>query len=54
MYKVEVRVKGETTFAGNGLRFQTEDEATNYAKDLAGRWTAVEEYRVVEVTDAAN
>ena len=47
-YKVLVYVKGETAPSSNGLRFNTIEEATVYAKDLYSRWTAVERYEVVE------
>ena len=49
LYKVEVRVRGEQSFNGNGLRFATVEDGERYGSDLYGRWTAVEEYRVVEV-----
>ena len=48
-YRVLVRVKGESRFVGNGLRFDTECEAERYARDLFGRWTAVEEWKTEEV-----
>lgn len=53
-YKVEVQADSSGTWAGNGLRFATEDVAKAYGEDLAYRWTAVREWRVVESTDPVN
>jgi len=53
-YKVEVQADSTGTWCGNGLRFATEEEATLYAKNLAWRWTAVREWRVVESADPVN
>lgn len=50
-YKVEVIADSSGVWAGNGLRFDTHDEATSYALDLQARWTAVREWRVVEVVE---
>ena len=47
-YKPEVMVAGETKWCGNALRFATEKEAQDYVFDLAMRWTAVGDTRVVE------
>jgi hypothetical protein len=47
-WKVEVQADSTGTWAGNGLRYATEAEARAYAIDLAGRWTSVREWRVVE------
>jgi hypothetical protein len=49
IYKVEVQVYGEKSFCGNGICFATRDEAEAYGLDLFTRWTAVEEWKVVEV-----
>ncbi len=47
-YRVLIRAKGEAEFVGNALRFDSEAEAERYARDLYSRWTAVEEWRVIE------
>lgn len=47
-WKVEVRVKGDTEFVSNGLRFETQRDAEQYGRDLYSRWLAVEEWRAVE------
>lgn len=41
----------EGVFTGNALRFATKEEAEQYVFDLAMRWTAVADTRVVEVDD---
>jgi len=46
-YVVEVQADSTGTWAGNGLTFDTEDEAKEYALDLYRRWSAVKEWRVV-------
>jgi hypothetical protein len=55
-FKPEVVADSSGTWAGNALRFATEDEAEMYVKDLARRWTLVTATRVVPsddpVTDA--
>lgn len=53
-YKVEVLATGEKNYAGNGLRFPTQEQAEEYAIDLMGRWFAVEKYRVVESDEPVN
>jgi len=50
-YRVEVQVAGEKSWSGNALTFRTESGARAYASDLMGRWTAVDDYRVVAVED---
>jgi hypothetical protein len=50
-YKAEVIADGSGKWVGNMLRFATADEAEAYAKDLAWRWTAVRDTRVVECDD---
>ena len=49
MYKVEVIADSLGNWCGNGLTFDTESDAEAYARDLAYRWTLVEEWRVVKV-----
>ena len=53
-FKAEVIADSTGTFCGNGLRFATKAEAEVYAIDLALRWTAVRDWRVVECTDPVN
>lgn len=50
-FKPEVQVAGETTWACNALRFATKPEAQQYVLDLAMRWTAVADTRVVPSED---
>ena len=46
-YKVEVIADSTGDWVGNGLRFDTTEEAATYAKNLMSRWTLVREWRVV-------
>ncbi len=48
MFKVEVIADSSGEWCGNGLTFDTREEAEKYADDLAYRWTAVRQWRVVE------
>ena len=50
-YKVEVQADDSGTWCGNGLRFDTPEEAAAYAVDLKARWLLVEKYRVVPVEE---
>lgn len=50
-WKMEVQADSTGTWAGNGLRFATEEEAKDYALDLFRRWTLVTSTRVVEVDE---
>ncbi len=50
-FKVEVLADSTGNWVGNQVEFNTREEATVYATDLAGRWTAVREWRVVEVEE---
>jgi hypothetical protein len=47
-WRAEVLVHGEDSWAGNGLRFATREDALVYARDLAGRWTLVNKWRAVD------
>ena len=51
-YRPMVYVQRE--WAGNGLRFATYQEAEQSARDLMGRWTLVEDYRVDDSDDPVN
>ena len=50
MYAVEVNTAGDKpdSWAGNTLEFDTVKIATDYAKDLFMRWTAVRYWRVID------
>ncbi len=50
-FKPEVIADHTGKFFGNGLRFATHNEAQVYVADLALRWTAVRDTRVVESDD---
>lgn len=50
-YKVEVIADNSGKWCGNGLRFDTPEEAVAYAVDLKARWLLVEKYRVVPVEE---
>ena len=53
-FKPEVKTGGDTQWAGNALRFATQQEAEDYVLDLGLRWTAVVDTRVIEVDEPAN
>ena len=55
-YKVEVQTldPGGDNWSSNGLRFATEPEAIEAAKDLAARWMMVKTWRVVGSADPVN
>lgn len=48
-FKVEVIADSSGAWVGNQVKFDTRREAETYAVDLAGRWTSVREWRVVEI-----
>jgi hypothetical protein len=53
-WKPEVMVAGETKWCGNGLAFETKEEAEANAKALMWRWTLVNETRAVESAEPVN
>jgi hypothetical protein len=53
-FKVEVIADSSGQWAGNGCRYRTADEAERSAIDLASRWLAVREWRVVHSDDEPN
>ena len=53
-FAAEVIADSSGQWCGNGLRFATEQEALAYVSDLAYRWTAVREERVVPSLDPVN
>lgn len=50
MFKVEVGTVSckASDWTGNALEFATVEEARAYAVDLAGRWLAVNRWRIVD------
>jgi hypothetical protein len=53
-FAAEVIADNSGQWVGNMLRFATEAEAMDYAKDLYSRWTLVQKYRVVPSVDPVN
>jgi len=53
-FKPEVIADSSGQFVGNALRFATREEAEANVRDLAMRWIAVRETRVVECDDPVN
>ncbi len=53
-YKTEVIADSSGKWVGNSCRFRTHPEAEAYVSDLAYRWTAVRETRVVKCDDEVN
>lgn len=49
-FRVEVIADASGQWCGNGLKFDSREAAEAYARDLSGRWTAVREWRVQEVS----
>lgn len=50
-FKVEVQTDDTGQWYGNALTFPTEQEARQYGKDLASRWSLVRLFRIVTATD---
>jgi hypothetical protein len=53
-WKIEVVVDDSGEWEGDPLRFETEQEALAYARNLEFRWSAVREKRIVKSEGAAN
>jgi hypothetical protein len=53
-WKPEVQTDNTGTWAGNGLRFATKEEAEANASALGDRWFAVRDTRAVESDDPVN
>ncbi len=53
-FKPEVIADSSGKWCGNGLRFETREEAENWVYDLSMRWVLVRDTRVVECTEPAN
>ncbi len=48
MFRVDVIADSSNKWVGNLLRFKTADDAEEYAENLAARWTAIRQWRVIE------
>lgn len=46
-YRVVVLADNSGKYAANGLEFESEDKACDYATDLFMRWTAVREWAIM-------
>jgi hypothetical protein len=53
-FKVEVIADSSGQWCSNGQRFATRQDAEQSGADLAMRWTAVRDFRVVESEDEPN
>ena len=53
-YKPEVQTDSTGQWYGNALRFATEQEAYDSARDLAARWFAVLSYRATKSDEPVN
>jgi hypothetical protein len=53
-WKPEVIADDSGKWGGNALRFARYEDAQAYVLDLALRWTAVREIRVIESDDPVN
>lgn len=53
-WKPEVTTDSSGNWYGNALRFATEQEAYDNARDLSYRWFAVRSYRATESDDPVN
>lgn len=51
MWKVEVIADSSGKWCGNAMRYDTKEEAEKAAFDLAMRWMAVRDWRVVEAVE---
>jgi hypothetical protein len=48
MFEVEVVADNSGKFCGVALKFETIENAIDYALDLSSRWPAVQQYRVID------
>jgi hypothetical protein len=53
-WKPEVQTDNTGKWYGNALRFATEKEAIDNARDLSMRWLAVKEFRAAPSEDPVN
>lgn len=52
-FRAEVIADNSGKWCGNGLIFDTAENAKDYAADLGCRWFAVRAYRVVQIDSGA-
>jgi len=52
-FVVEVKVHGESGYTGNGLSFETAEDAQSYGMDLLWRWLGAETFRVIDARTGA-
>ena len=50
MFIVKVRVRGESRFVSNGMKFESSAEAMEWMRRLASRRTLVEEWAIEEAS----
>ncbi len=48
IYKVQVIADSTGKWIDNGLKFKTIEDAEEYAENLAARWSAVLQWRVID------
>ena len=55
-YRVQVNTFGDPkdSWAGNAIKHKTCADAETAARDLFGRWTAVESWRVIDANGAVH
>jgi hypothetical protein len=53
-YKIAVMVRGESKPSYNGIRVETEQEATWHGNDLFSRWMLMESFTVEQSDDPVN
>lgn len=54
MFKFEVIADSSGTWCSNARTFETHEEAEEAARDLASRWMAVSDWRVVVTYEGGN
>ena len=50
-YKAWIKAVGESTYATNGLDFDSIDDAKSYASDLLSRWFGADTFAILPVND---
>lgn len=53
-FKTEIKTFGDPKYYPNGVTFGSLTEAKQYGQNKLAAWTMAEDFRVVEVSDAAN
>lgn len=51
MFKVWILAHGESTYATNGLTFDSVPDSVKYANDLMSRWFSAKEFAVLDVNE---